>query len=87
VYLDLNRDGARQRGEPLARTDREGKWHFGGLDAGTYSVAVREPRGRSDATVGYGAQVAVAQGQITKDVLVRADWLGPGTPGVPGVGG
>lgn len=38
VFLDANDDGVRQRGEPLTRTDAEGRYRFSSLTAGSYVV-------------------------------------------------
>jgi hypothetical protein len=38
VYLDLNNDGRRNTNEPSRRTDAAGRYAFGGLEVGTYSV-------------------------------------------------
>jgi hypothetical protein len=38
VYLDLNGDRVRQKSEPVARTDANGRYRFTGLTAGSYHV-------------------------------------------------
>lgn len=45
VYIDRNRDGLYQRGEPLAFTNSAGGFQFHMLDAGTYDIRVNRQRG------------------------------------------
>lgn len=40
LFLDLDGDGAWQKTEPLAKTDRDGRWTFRGLAPATYVVRV-----------------------------------------------
>ena len=45
VYLDHNRNGARDAGEPARTTDRRGNYAFANLSPGTYYVAEEVPAG------------------------------------------
>ena len=38
TFLDLNDDGKRQRNEPFARSDAEGRYQIAGVRAGTYAI-------------------------------------------------
>ena len=44
VYLDLNNNGRWNTNEPSRRTDAAGRYAFGGLEVGTYSVREVLPR-------------------------------------------
>ena len=82
VFLDLNRDGKLDPGDPTATTDTSGSYTFTGLHPGTYTVrqvlpdgyAATAPRGYSE-TVRLGAGENAA-GPSFGDVRISSVTLG-----------
>jgi trypsin len=54
VFLDEDEDGERDPAEPLAFTDRDGVWEFGGLEDRPYTVTQEMPFGWTNTMPGPG---------------------------------
>jgi hypothetical protein len=57
VYLDTNRNGQRDPGEPVTRTNSAGRYVFTGLSAGTYDVRVEPPSGVGQVSPDVGGKL------------------------------
>jgi RHS repeat-associated protein len=69
IYLDLNRNGRLDDGEPNATTAQGGAYAFTGLAPGTFTVGISGVPGReTTAPVGGLTTVTLAAGQAASDV-------------------
>jgi acid phosphatase len=70
VYLDLNGDFERSKGEPKAKTDRNGVFTFASIPSGTYQVRVNVKRTFAPTQPGDASAIAVLlPGEVKTDLL------------------
>lgn len=88
VFLDQNRNGKLDSGEPRTSSDSQGRFTFSKLAAGTYYVSRVFPKGyrMSNNTAGY-LTVTLAAGQTVTDIQIgttNQPVSSPASPVVPG---
>lgn len=67
VYLDLNRDGQYEKGEPKQQSDELGRYYFEGIDPGKYRVGLTLPDGFIPITATEFSTTVAANGSSTKN--------------------
>lgn len=73
VYLDNNRNGKRDPGEPVTRTNSAGRYVFTGLSAGTYDVRTEWPSGIGQVSPGV-------QGTLKHSFDIQINYLSEISP-------
>ncbi|GAB5404689.1 MAG: hypothetical protein Aurels2KO_29200 [Aureliella sp.] len=66
TYADLNNNGQRDDGEPMATSDRSGNFALAGLSAGTYTIRTDLPAGWADSAGRDGLTVALANDEVSE---------------------